>query len=272
MIEVLEPEDELLRRFVDSIYVFGKGPGPLEFTAYPSTNTPVGLFRDVQLSVAPGRVSIAASDVPNYLAIACNPFASAIHLHYRELCDEIAINFKPLGFSSFSRCKPRSGQLTDIDAWNTLLPGLFETVFATKDSRERLHCIETFLLAQYIPVPEEAKLLKALELLNDISANHRMADIAAAAGLHYKQLYRLFSDNIGCSMAHYRNLVKFRASVFSKLDPAEKRRLVDVCYANGYTDQAYFIRQFRQLTGEKPGKFFRDAVAFGKNKIIFKMD
>lgn len=271
MIEVLEPQDRLVRQFVDSAYVLRKGTGRLEFTAYPGINTPVGLFRDAAIHANAGGVSIESSDAPNYFAMACNQFSSHIHLQYVQLVDEIAINFKPLGFASFSGSKPQPEKLHCFGGWNKSLPSLFSDVFGTDSPEQQLQHIETFLLERYSPVAEEPVLLRTLDLLNDTSTEQRMQDIANTVGMHYKQLYRLFRKNVGCSMAQYRNLVKFRRSVASKITGGNQARLVDVCYDNGYTDQPYFIKQFKQLTGEKPGRFFKQVVSFGKNKVIFKM-
>ena len=272
MIEVMELRHELLKQFVDSIYVLKNDTCGFEFTAYPTANTPVGLFRNTRMNVAAECVYIESSDTPNHFAIACNQLSSGMHLQYLQLVDEIAINFKPLGFSRFSQSKLGSKKVFCFVEWDEQLPGLFNDVFATADTKQQLQHIEKFLLKQYTPSAYDAILLKALELLNDTTTDYKMQEIAGIIGIHYKQLYRQFTENIGCSLAHYRNLVKFRTSVASKIVSGDKARLVDVCYNNGYTDQPYFIRQFKKLTGEKPTCFFRKAVSFGKSKVIFKID
>jgi len=272
MIEVLEPQHPLLKQFVDSIYVFRKGGNTLGFTAYPGTNTPVGMFRNAALHVDSGGVNIDESDIPNHFAVASNLFSGDIHLQYLQAVDEIAINFKPLGFTSFTDSRPAAEKLFFFDAWNGALPDLFNDIFATDDPAQRLQLIEHFLLNRYKPVAGEQILLRALELLNDLSREEKMDQIAAHAGVHYKQLYRLFKEHVGCSLAQYRKLLKFRSSVVSKLGTAGKTRLVDICYDNGYTDQPYFIREFRRMTGENPGRLFRKLVSFGNEKLIFKID
>lgn len=272
MINVLEPRSELLKQFVDSIYIFKRGEGGLEFTAYPSANIPVAMLRNATVSVEDEIIYIESSETPNHFAIACNQFSSMAHLQYLQLVDEIAINFKPLGFTSFTRSKPGSGKVFTFEDWDELLAGLFRMVFETENQQQQLNYIEQFLLAQYAPLPGEAVLLKALELLADTTTDYKMQEIATLTGMHYKQLYRQFTENVGCSPAHYRKLVKFRSSVVSKLKTSNKARLVDICYEHDYTDQPYFIRQFKELTGEKPTRFFKEVSSFGNDKVIFKVD
>ena len=272
MINVLEPKNELLKKFVDSIYIFKRDTRSLEFTAYPSVNTPVALLRNAIVSVADTVVYIESSDKPNHFGIACNQFLSSTHVQYQQLVDEIAINFKPLGFSSYTRLKPINSKVSSFGEWNKFLPDLFRIVFATDDPEEQLNYIEQFLLEQYIPLPNESILLNALELLTDKNTNYKMQEIAGHVRLHYKQLYRQFTENVGCSPTHYRKLVKFRSSVISKFEKGNKARLVDICYTHDYTDQSYFIKQFKELTGERPVHFFKEVSSFGNNKVIFKID
>ncbi len=272
MINVLEPQNELLKRFVDSLYIFKKNESGLEFTAYPAMNVPVALLRNAAVSIKDDLIYIESSDSPCHLGMACNQFSSSVHLQYKQLVDEIAINFKPLGFASFTRSKPANSKLFLFQDWDGFLPGLFRAVFETEDERQQLNSIEQFLLEQYVPLPNEAVLLHALELLADTTTDHPMQEIADRVGMHYKQLYRQFTENVGCSPAHYRKLLRFRSSVVSKLKKGDSARLVDVCYENDYTDQPLFNKQFKDLTGERPTRFFKDVTSFGDDKVIFKID
>ncbi|XZF14584.1 helix-turn-helix domain-containing protein [Chitinophagaceae bacterium MMS25-I14] len=272
MINVLEPHNILLKQFVDSIYVFRKSTGGFEFTAYPTTNTAIGLLRNAAVTVKDGSIHIENATASNHFAMACNQFSGSLHLQYAQLADEIAINFKPLGFASFTRSKPENEKVFRFRDWDEILPDLFRDVFATEDQEQQLHRIEKMLLDQYRPLPCESILLKTLALLNDTANDYKIQEIADLVGTSYKQLYRHFTENIGCSPAHYRTLVKFRTSVISKLKKGNKARLTDICYDNDYTDQPYFTKQFKSLSGEKPGRFFKEVSSFGNDKVIFKID
>lgn len=272
MINVLEPQSELLKRFVDNIYVFKRGMNGFEFTAYPTMNTPVGLFRDTVMNCENDTVYISNSATPSHFAIACNQFTSSIHLQYLQLTDEIAINFKPLGFSSFTRSTPGDKKIFRFPDWDHLLPHLFNKVFAEEDHKKQLYHIEQFLTGQYKQPDNETILLRALELLNDTTKEYKIQEIAGLLGVHYKQLYRHFSEQVGCSPAHYRKLVKFRTSMVSKIKKGSEARLVDICYDNAYTDQPYFTRQFKEFTGEKPVAFFKGVTSFGNEQVIFKIN
>lgn len=174
MIEVLEPQDRLVQQFVDSIYVLKKDTATLDITAYPTVNTPVALFRNATLSLDQGCVHMTHTDTPNHFAMGCNQFSSITRLQYIQLVDEIAINFKPLGFAAFTRSKPAKEKVFPFYDWDALLPDLFHNVFTADSKEQQLGYIEKMLLSQYQPLPDEALLLKALALLNDITTDYKM--------------------------------------------------------------------------------------------------
>lgn len=271
MIDVWEPRDEVLRKFVDSIYVLTRSSDKLEFTAYAGLNTPVAVLSNTAVYAEGGNVRITASDNPNYVAIACNQFFNSVHLQYEQLVDEIAINFKPLGFASFARSSVKDSKVFGFTQWNDHIPELFRQVFMVSDARLQLECIEQFLLQQYSPVQNEAVLLRTLALLQDHYCDYKMQEIAEFSGISYKQLYRIFTEHIGCSPAHYRKLFRFRRSVADKITEGNAIRLTDISHKHDYTDQAHFNRQFKELTGEKPTRFFSEVTAFGDTKVIFKI-
>lgn len=271
MINVLEPENELLKQFVDSIYILKKSVHGLEYTAYPTANIPVALLRNATVSTRNGVIHLENSNTPNHFTIACNQLSSIAHLQYPQLVDEISINFKPLGFPSYTRSKPENNKIFPFHEWDIFLPDLFQIVFETENQEQQLSHIEHFLLEQYVPLPDEAILLKVLELLTDTAKDYSIIDIANITGVHYKKLYRKFVENVGCSPMHYRKLIKFRKSVISKFKKGNDERMVDLCYTFGYTDQPYFTKQFKKLTGEKPSHFFKKVTPFRNNKVIFKI-
>lgn len=271
MIIVFESENELVKQLVDSIYIFRKGESGVEFIAYPSVNIPVALLRNATINIKDRGIFVENSDKTDYCAMACNQFYSSAHLRYPKLVDEIAINFKPLGFVSYTGAKPENSKIFPFRQWDKFLPELFHLVFGTDNQELQFHYIEQFLIERYVPLPDERNLLKTLELLSDTTIDYKLQDIADIIGIHYKQLYRLFSANVGCSPKRYQKLTKFRNSVRSKLKDGCKSRLVDICYEHDYTDQPYFIKQFKELTGEKPTHFFKEITSFGNEKVIFKI-
>ena len=72
---------------------------------------------------------------------------------------------------------------------------------------------------------------------------------ASAIGLSERQLERLFADVVGVSPREYRRILRFRRAIVAAGGGA---RLADVALEAGYTDQAHFSRDVRDLTGHSP--------------------
>ena len=267
---VFEPIDPFLKKYVDTIYLFEKEQKDVKYTSYPSHNTSVGLLRNAVVEFSGDDVIVTRSNVPNHFGMALNRLFRTVHMHYVQMIDEIAINFKPIGFSAFAQCRNLDSDNDRIvfTSWDSFLPDLFTNVFATTVPSEQIAIIESFLLSRYRQFEDEEMLFEACALLADIENDHKIQEVASCSGVHPKYLYRSSMQHIGCSPAHFRKIVRFRNAVYSKLDKGDALRFIELCYSNNYTDQPYFNKQFQEITGESPKKFFRDVSAFGK--VVFK--
>src|ERR1700744_4257271 len=105
MLQVFEPHNPLLKKYVENIYIFEEGDKPVKYTSYPSANTSVGLFRNAAVSFCDDPISIKRSGKINQFGIAFNRLFRPVTIDYLQMVDEIAINFKPLGFSVFTGWK-----------------------------------------------------------------------------------------------------------------------------------------------------------------------
>ena len=271
MLNVFEPNDPRLKKYVDSIYFIDKGQGEMQFTSYPSPHTAVGLFRSVAIDVSGNNFTISPMQAGNHLASAFNRLFRPAHMHYKSLLDEIAINFKPLGFAAFTAWQYKGNtDFFTFTAWDNSLKELFDAVFATTQPAERMLITEDFLLKKHAPFADEEILTKAIAMLSDPDSDLKIDEIASQLNVHHKYLYRSFTTNLGSSPAHFRKIVRFRNAVYSKLDKGEAARFIEICYSGNYTDQSYFNKQFRDITGETPKQFFKGLSSFGSTKVVLR--
>jgi|GEM_PF-3193499 len=269
--ELLLPRDPIISKYVSSIYIFEKGGEPVKYTSYPSPNVATALMRNAEITDTKYGSSIKASTEQNYIVIACPRLYYPITMEYTEMVDEIAINFTPVGFLTYTQC-PHQERMKHMkfQTWDGDMKELFDNVFSTKEKATRLNMIETFLQKHYVQLEDEPAIDKVVEMLSDMHNNDNVERIAEKASLHYKDMYRKFKKLVGCTPAHYRKIVRFRQSVYAKLNSTDLVRLTDLCYAYDYTDQSYFIKQFHELTGENPKAFFKGISPIVKNQIFWK--
>lgn len=268
-VNVLMPSNPLIKKYVEAIYIFRKSTKASGYTAYPSLHTAVALFKDAQVEYNAAQVTIYPNVEKGFCAMASNRLHCTTVIRYDGMVDEIAINFHPPGFMLFTGIEPGKDNFS-FDSWDEKLPQMMQDVFNTGDSSRQLYLVEQFLLAQYKTMECEAILNNAIAMLCDFNSELSIQDIADSCGVHYKYLSRCFVKYVGCSAAHFRKVARFRASVQAKLRQDNQLNFTGICYDNNFTDQSYFIKQFKELTGESPGMFFKDVSSFADSHIVWK--
>ncbi len=91
-----------------------------------------------------------------------------------------------------------------------------------------------------------------------------IGQLAAACGLTVRTLERRLQSACGLSPTRLRSILRFFRS-YLLLSRSPQRRLTDVAYSAGYSDQAHFIRDFRRFAGVRPGEAKRHPDRWGLN-------
>ncbi|MFE6076459.1 helix-turn-helix domain-containing protein [Paenibacillus sp. NPDC057886] len=108
----------------------------------------------------------------------------------------------------------------------------------------------------------------ALEYVKSYMERHFQRDLsiehlANVAGISPRHFMRLFKKRFGCSAIDY--LAVFRIDQAQKLmKTGSEYRLKDIAHHVGYSDDIYFRRKFKQITGIPPATFIRN----NKQKIV----
>lgn len=269
--EVFETHHPTLRNFIVNIIFMNEGPGPLGYTAFPATITATGIYRGVEMVIAPGKVTMTQAATKGCTTIMYGLLESAVRIHLEHVPNAIGINFRPGCAPAFipRGCSDRSTHI--FDDWGNEANELYESVFATF-GKERLALVEEFLLARFAGIDHYSPYHRAAQLLSDFEQEHSVMQVADTVGLPYKFFYRHFTKVFGCSPAHYKNIARFRKSVYDWIGKQQETRLTDISYGNNYTDQSYFIKEFRRYTGENPKDFFKHITVLGNNKIVWKFE
>jgi AraC family transcriptional regulator len=97
-------------------------------------------------------------------------------------------------------------------------------------------------------------LVRARELVHDrFAENLRLADVAAAVGVHPVYLASAFRKHFHCTMGEY---IRQRRVEFACAHLAHSAMpLAEIALASGFTDQSHFCRTFKRHTGMTPAAF-----------------
>jgi AraC-like DNA-binding protein len=99
-------------------------------------------------------------------------------------------------------------------------------------------------------------LAEAVRLI-DADPNQGVATAAAALGLSYSSLYRLFRNLVGLSPKRYAGVMRYYRLVWALLADAPAGGLAQLAAMQGYVDQAHASRDFRRYTGIGQAEFRR---------------
>jgi AraC-like DNA-binding protein len=272
VLTTIVPKCAVLQKYIDSFYVFDpKTPINLRYLAFPHINTGLSFFKGGVVNRSNFRVEIIEQQTNevNYCIEILGKYTQPVFVHYEGCIDEIAIIFKPLGINRFIgedllKVAPEYSQAFENKAWQNIAPKLF-------DAEDRIACLEGFLLSIISEKQDYGKIEDALALFEHQETDYSVADVARQLGLNLKTFQRNFTKAMGCSPSDYKRISRFRNSLRSKLLSPELKSLTNISYENNYSDQSYFIREFRKLTGQNPGLFFREICLMDGEKIVWEI-
>ncbi|MEZ4250774.1 MAG: helix-turn-helix domain-containing protein [Polyangiales bacterium] len=146
---------------------------------------------------------------------------------------------------------------TSLEAvWGREAERVRERLAEAPSLEARLDRVETALLARVasatLPRPEVAIALRQLQ------AGCSWADVVARSELSERRLRSVFADTVGLAPKAFARVVRFEAAL---------RRLggtssaAQIALDSGFSDQAHFQREFKEIAGMSPGTYRRRAPA-----------
>jgi AraC-like DNA-binding protein len=115
------------------------------------------------------------------------------------------------------------------------------------------HLIEKLLTATV----DHRKIQAAAQMLHLRKGQFRITELAEQCSLSTRQLQRQFQDVIGVTPKALARVIRFE-EIRKRLMHDPNQSLTDLAYEFGYTDQAHFIRDFKDLADRTPGEFARE--------------
>ena len=115
------------------------------------------------------------------------------------------------------------------------------------------HLIEKLLVAAV----DRSRIESAARMLHMTGGQFRITELAEQCDLSPRQLQRQFRDSIGVSPKALARTIRFE-EIRKRLMFDPDQNLTDLAYEFGYTDQAHFIRDFKELADRTPGDFARE--------------
>lgn len=170
----------------------------------------------------------------------------------------LLVFFTEVGFSHFASYPAH--ELFNI---STSLDYLFEKtkvneveekLGSASTDKQRIKIVEHFLLTQLKEVELDKLVVEAVKLIYQSKGAIRIKELNKALQISASPFEKRFRKVVGISAKKFASIVRFN-TVLSDL--GETKTLTEICYENNFFDQAHFIKDFKQFTGETPENFKR---------------
>ena len=159
-----------------------------------------------------------------------------------------------LPFLDIQRQTPNNLAITLGREWHDLADKL-EPAVQANDYDAAVAGVEDFLIGKLLTAAFDLKQIQtAARMLHHKKGQFRVAELAEYCHLSARQLERRFQDVVGVSPKVLARTIRFE-EIRKRLMFDPDTSLTDLAYEFGYTDQAHFIRDFREFADRTPGEF-----------------
>lgn len=122
---------------------------------------------------------------------------------------------------------------------------------ATTDNH-RIKIVEQFLLSQLKGIQTDKLIVEAVKLIYQSNGTIRIKELNEKLFISQSPFEKRFRKIVGTTAKKFASIIRFNA-VLNNLN--ETKSLTEICYENNFFDQAHFIKDFKQFTGDTPENF-----------------
>lgn len=170
----------------------------------------------------------------------------------------ILVYFTETGFTHFSASTANelfnlSVSLDEIFRKDDVTAVEEKLALATTD-QQRIKIVEQFLLSQLKDIETDKLIIEAVKLIYQTNGTIRIKELNEKLFISPSPFEKRFRKVVGTTAKKFASIVRFN-TVLNNLNKA--KTLTEICYENNFFDQAHFIKDFKQFTGDTPVNFKR---------------
>jgi len=141
-----------------------------------------------------------------------------------------------------------------------------QQVLEVNSTVDRIRLIENFLLQRLTDAQNVDQIVvSTVETILSANGKISVADLSNQYNVNRRKLLRKYSSSIGLSPKQLSKTIRLQATLKTLLNN-KKVKLTDLAYENDFYDQAHFIKDFKEFTGQTPREFYGDQL---KMSMIF---
>jgi AraC-like DNA-binding protein len=234
-------------------YVVSENHLENEYKVFPSSGLVVGFQYQ-------GQLATIKNNREHKLSSAGITGISDSYKIFRNSADigTVLVYFTETGFTHFS-----SNPANELFNLSISLDDIFEKskvneveeklAIASTD-KQRIKIIEHFLLTQLKNIQTDKLIVEAVKLIYQSKGTIRVKELNEKLFISQSPFEKRFRKVVGTTAKKFASIVRFN-SVLDNMN--EPKSLTEICYENNFFDQAHFIKDFKQFTGDTPENFKR---------------
>jgi AraC-like DNA-binding protein len=129
-----------------------------------------------------------------------------------------------------------------------------EKLTITTTDKQRIKVVEQFLISQLKDIQTDKLIVEAVKLIYQSNGTIRIKELNEKLFISQSPFEKRFRKVVGTTAKKFASIVRFN-SVLDNL--SNTKSLTEICYENNFFDQAHFIKDFKQFTGDTPENFKR---------------
>lgn len=129
-----------------------------------------------------------------------------------------------------------------------------EKLTTVTTDKQRIKIVEQFLLTHLKDIQTDKLIVEAVKMIYQSNGTVRIKELNEKLFISQSPFEKRFRKVVGTSAKKFASIVRFN-SVLDSLN--ETKTLTEICYENNFFDQAHFIKDFKQFTGDTPENFKR---------------
>lgn len=129
-----------------------------------------------------------------------------------------------------------------------------EKLAIVNTDKQRIKIVEQFLVSQLKDIQTDKLIVEAVKLIYQSKGTIRINELNAKLLISQSPFEKRFRKVVGTTAKKFASIVRFNSVLDNLID---NKTLTEICYENNFFDQAHFIKDFKQFTGETPENFKR---------------
>jgi AraC-like DNA-binding protein len=224
-----------------------------EYKVFPSSGLVIGFQYK-------GQLATVKADTESVLTSAGITGITDAYKVFKSSADigTILVYFTEIGFTHFASHPANELFNLSLSLDNVFdrksIAAVEEKLSIANTDKQRIKVVEQFLVSQLKDIETDKLIVEAVKLIYQTNGTIRIKELNEKLFISQSPFEKRFRKVVGTTAKKFASIVRFNA-VLDNLN--NSKSLTEICYENNFFDQAHFIKDFKQFTGDTPENFKR---------------